>query len=78
MQSALIGWLGVVIVVAGVLVTLGADFFRQRDITAATTAPAEGSAQRQPGGRVFWLTVAAVVLAVTAVVATVVRLATLA
>jgi hypothetical protein len=77
MQNQLVGWLGVIIFVVAVLVTVAADFYRQRDAGPATTT-AETAAARQPGGRVFWLTVASVLLAVTAAVATVIRLATLA
>lgn len=75
MQDHLVGWLGLTIFVVAVLFTVAADFFRQRDATAATT-PKTGS--QRPGGRVFWLTVASLVLAVVAGVATVVRMVTLA
>lgn len=79
MQGALMGWLGIVIVVGAVVATLGADFFRQQD-TAAAAPPTAGTETgvRPSGGRVFWFTVVAVVLAVVAVIATVVRLASLA
>jgi hypothetical protein len=77
MQTLIVGWLGVVVFVLAVLATVGADFFRQRDAGPRTTT-AETIAERTPGGRVFWLTVAAVILAVVAGIATVIRLATLA
>ncbi len=75
MQTQLIGWLGVVIFVCAVAVTIAADFFRQRDVDVSAV-PVSGV--RPPGGRVFWLTVSSVLLTVFAAVATVVRLATLA
>ncbi|WP_111767683.1 hypothetical protein [Nakamurella deserti] len=77
MQNLIVGWLGIVIFVVAVLATVGADFFRQRDSGPRTTT-AETIAARTPGGRVFWLTVVSVLLAVVAVIATVIRLATLA
>ena len=75
MQDALIGWLGLTIFVVAVLVTVAADFFRQSDTAGATH---EAHPHRRPVRRVFWLTVASLVLAALATIATVVRLATLA
>jgi hypothetical protein len=77
MQNQLVGWLGLVIFVLAVLATVAADFLRQRDAGPADVT-AESAATRAPGGWVFWLTVASVLLAVTAAVATIIRLATFA
>ena len=75
MRDVIIGWLGLVVFVVAVVASLGADFFRQHD----TAGEGDGvAASRQPGGRVFWLTVVAVVLTVAAAAFTVVRLTTLA
>lgn len=76
MRDVVVGWLGLVVVVLAVMATLATDFFRQRQAPVAD--PTDPVAPRVPGGRVFWLTVASVVLTVMAAAATVVRLATLA
>ena len=73
MRDVVVGWLGVAIFVVAVLATVGADVVRQREVPAGD--PATG---RQPGGRLFWLTVVSVVLTVVAAVFTVIRLTTLA
>lgn len=76
MRDVIVGWLGLLVIVAAVLATVATDVFRQRE--AVVGDPTDPVAPRQPGGRVFWLTVVSVVLTVIAAVATVVRLTTLA
>lgn len=73
MRDVVVGWLGVAVFVVAVLAAIGADIVRQREVTAD-----EAAERRQPGGRLFWLTVPALVLAVVAAAFTVIRLTTLA
>lgn len=75
MQNQLIGWLGVVVFVVAVVAAVTADFLRQRSDAPVVTTGASAGEAPQAGGWVFWLTIVAVLLAILAAVATIMRLA---
>lgn len=73
MINALSGWLGLTLVIAALVAAVAVDFRRQASRADGQVGKSEVPGEGPTDAQVFWLTITAVVLAVLAAVATLVR-----